>query len=169
MHPETGGEGGVRRSFAHRGTITGAAALGIAGVALWAQQTQTTPKLKGPEIRREAVATDRMYYRAHAIVPIVGTGKAGDPMRPMFAPPSPQTSTNRKGILGYTWEPSDDGKSALVEFVGANRAELSAIVDSKDPNVTVFDHGVASHDDQIKGFQQAKKGYQPGGASVRPH
>src|SRR5260370_15311821 len=80
---------------------------------------------------QQKVDPGNMYYRIWATLPVVGTGKAGDPIRPMLvpngpprpnvkgkgkvvAPPAPRT-----GILGMQTWMSDDGKTALVELVAA--------------------------------------------------
>jgi len=70
------------------------------------------------------VSPQMMYHRVWAVVPLIGTGKPDDPKRPMFVPsPAEQTAKFRKGdrsgIIGYSMQLSDDGQSALVEFVGA--------------------------------------------------
>ena len=70
------------------------------------------------------VSPEMMYHRVWAVVPLIGSGKPDDPKRPMFVPsPAEQTAKFRKGdrsgIIGYSMQLSDDGQSALVEFVGA--------------------------------------------------
>lgn len=47
----------------------------------------------------------------------------------------------RNGFLGYSHEVSDDGKLALVEFVAADEAALSEILQSRHPEVKVFRKG----------------------------
>src|ERR1700682_2790274 len=66
-----------------------------------------------------------MYERVLAVVPIVGTGTAGDMKRPMYAPTLGEVRPSAgTGILGYTYVESDDHKFALVEFVARDRAAL---------------------------------------------
>src|SRR5258706_10613080 len=64
-----------------------------------------------------------MYERALCIVPMVGAGTPDDPRRPQYAPlpPSPGAAPLRDGIIGFTFQPSDDGKLALVEYVGISQ------------------------------------------------
>lgn len=84
-------------------------------------------------INHQRVPPNLMYHRVWMVTPLVGSGTANDPKRPMFAPgptPPPQkgatiagataTSPDRSGVLGYQMQLSDDGKSALVEFVFAS-------------------------------------------------
>lgn len=78
---------------------------------------------------QRSVPAEYMYHRVWAVVPLIGSGATGDPIRPMFVPspsaPSPlaaslQTSTDPPAppdLLGYQMQISDDGKFALVEFV----------------------------------------------------
>jgi len=56
-----------------------------------------------------------------AVVPLVGSGSTGDPIRPMMVPSpgaaSQQPADGPPDLLGYQMQLSDDGKFALVEFV----------------------------------------------------
>jgi len=94
------------------------------------------------------------YQRVYAIVPMTGAGTYADPVRPMFTPANgfqqnrvslldrgPKTRT---GLISYTYQISDDGKSALVEFVSVDRAGLREIVESKVPGVQIFEREKAS-------------------------
>src|SRR5689334_16780604 len=82
-----------------------------------------------------------MYSRCWAVVPLVGKGTFQDPIRPMYAPlPSANATVGgRTGILGFTHVMSDDGKFALVEFVGRDLSAFKAIL--ADPNVKAFIKG----------------------------
>ena len=70
---------------------------------------------------QRSVPPEYMYHRVWAVVPLVGSGATGDPIRPMFAPApsatSQQPSTEPPDLLGYQMQLSDDGKFALVEFI----------------------------------------------------
>lgn len=79
---------------------------------------------------------------------MIGEGTYDDPRRPMFVPSSNEKTeaareqeVKREGILGYNYEVSDDGRLALVEFVGSDRAAFQEIVESKHPEVKVFRKG----------------------------
>lgn len=110
------------------------------------------------------VSPEMMYHRVWAIVPLVGSGKPDDPTRPMFAPsPAEQAAKvktgDRTGIIGYSMQISDDGKSALVEFVGATPSELKFIVNSQAAGVTAFERGTATKEQIEAEFQKYKAGF----------
>jgi hypothetical protein len=67
--------------------------------------------------------------RILCIVPIVGTGIASDPRRFQYAPCPHSQDPN--GIIGYYFLPTDDGKSAVVEFVARNRTAFQSILNNK--------------------------------------
>lgn len=80
------------------------------------------------------------YSRVICVVPFVGQGTAADPKRPEYAPwPA---STDPSGIIGFSFLPSDDGKSAVVEFVALHRAAFQALFNDK--SITVFEKGLVS-------------------------
>jgi hypothetical protein len=66
----------------------------------------------------------------------------------MFAPSraeqAARAKNGRSGILGYSMQISDDGRFALVEFVGATPADLKFIVNSQAPGVRAFERGTAT-------------------------
>lgn len=66
-----------------------------------------------------------MHERLLAVVPMVGAGTYADPKRPMFT--AVGRIEGRQGLLGFSYQASDDGQFALVEFVAADRAILNAI------------------------------------------
>lgn len=70
------------------------------------------------------------YHRVWMVTPLQGTGKAGDPQRPMFVPASAAAS-GRSGVLGFQMQLSDDGKFALVEYVFASPAAFQAVLQSE--------------------------------------
>ncbi len=84
-----------------------------------------------------------LYNRVIAVVPLVGKGTADDPKRPQYAPWPP--SHDPDGILAFTFEPTDDGQKAVVEFVARNRAAFQQILNDK--TVTVFEKGKAAKAD----------------------
>lgn len=78
-----------------------------------------------------------LYNRVICVVPIVGAGTSDDPKRPRYAPwPSSQ---DPNGILAYYWVPSDDGKSAVVEFIARNRGAFTQLLNDK--TITLFEEG----------------------------
>ena len=80
------------------------------------------------------------FNRVIAVVPLIGSGTAADPKRPEYAPWPVNQDPN--GIIGFIYEPTDNGKSAVVEFVAQNRAAFAAIL--ADKTIQVFQKGSAS-------------------------
>jgi hypothetical protein len=101
----------------------------------------------------------QMYHRVYARVPMVGSGKKDDPKRPMFVPLPSEISKDHSGIIAFQMQVSDDGKWALVEFVGATPKDLVAITASVDPNVKFFERGKSTQADIETEFQKYKKGF----------
>src|ERR1700730_13316811 len=80
------------------------------------------------------------YQRIVCVVPMVGKGLPADPKQPQAAPWPP--SQDPKGIVAFFFEPSDDGKLAVVEFVAQNRSAFQAILNDK--TIQIFEKGRAS-------------------------
>jgi hypothetical protein len=115
------------------------------------------------------------YQRVYAVVPLIGSGAYGDPIRPMFVPaggfqqnqpsiieqrsPAADGKPVRTGIISYSYVPSDDGKSALVEFVSADREGLREILESKAPGVTAFERGRAGKAEIEASFKLKKRDF----------
>jgi hypothetical protein len=104
------------------------------------------------------------YHRVWAVVPFIGSGTRDDPRRPMFVPSPAERqqaaiSGERPAILSYTMQMSDDGKSAIVEFVGANPDALKMITQSSDPNVKAFERGNATKEQVEAVFKQYKRNF----------
>lgn len=86
-------------------------------------------------INLQHVPSSMAYHRVWAVTPLAGTGKAADPVRPMFVPappapgsaPSPATGA-RPALLGYQLQMSDDGKFALVEYVFQSPPAFQAVL-----------------------------------------
>src|SRR5262249_2406796 len=95
------------------------------------------------------------------IVPLVGTGKRGDPIRPAFvpAPPAPGAAPDQKGILGFTMQMCDDHKHALVEFVARDRSAFRQIMADTRPDVKVFEKGKARRGDIEAEVRKWKKDF----------
>jgi hypothetical protein len=80
------------------------------------------------------------YHRVICVVPLVGAGTAQDPRRPLYAPTPGSASPD--GIVAFTQVPTDDGKSAIVEFVVKSRKALQTIL--ADTTITTFEKGAQS-------------------------
>jgi hypothetical protein len=95
------------------------------------------------------------YDRVICIVQLVGTGTAADPKRPQYAPWSASTDPN--GIIGYYFVPTDDGKSAVVEFVARNRAAFQPLFNDK--TIKLFEKGKSARTDIEAATKQVRKDF----------
>jgi len=76
-------------------------------------------------------------YRVICAVSLVGWRSPADSKRPKHAAwPATQ---DQNGITAFYFEPSDDGKSAVAEFVSPNRAAFQPIF--SDRSITVSGKG----------------------------
>ncbi len=107
------------------------------------------------------VSPRNLHERVLCVVPMVGAGTPEDPRRPMFAPlpPQPGELPSRAGILAFTYQESDDGKFALVEFVAANRSAFATILNGKRPDVKAFVRGVARRAEIETEFRRFKRDF----------
>jgi hypothetical protein len=99
------------------------------------------------------------YFRIICVVPLVGTGKRLDPVRPDYVPVHQPGNAYHTGIISWTQVPSDDGKHAIVEMVAIDRSAFQAILADKRPDVLVFQHGKNTQAQMEAGIQQYKKGF----------
>lgn len=88
---------------------------------------------------QHAVPVNVRYHRIICVVPVVGTGKVEDPIRLQYAPVG--LTHTRNTIFTYSYQLSDDKKSAIVEYVAADRAAFAEILADKNPNTRVFERG----------------------------
>ena len=93
--------------------------------------------------------------RVICMVPLVGNGTAADPRRPEYAPWP--VSQDPNGIIAFAFVPTDDGKSAIAEFVARNRAALLPILNDK--SVTSFEKGRASKSAIESALKQFRKDF----------
>jgi hypothetical protein len=96
-----------------------------------------------------------IYNRVICIVPFVGKGTPADPKRPMYAPWPPSRDPN--GILAFSFQPTDDGQLAVVEFVARNRAAFDPIFNDK--TITAFEKGRATRADIESLIKQHRKDF----------
>lgn len=99
-----------------------------------------------------------MYERVLALVPMVGAGTWSDPKRPMFVP-AQSAARDRNGIIAWHFEPADDGKSALVEFVAVKKSALAPLISSKVPGVQVFEPAKHARKDIETALKAVKKDF----------
>lgn len=145
------------------------AAFGASITLLFAQQSTSQQAAAVPAVSKEQpsvagpqrVSPEHSYSRILVIVPMIGSGKADDPKRPMGAPTPAQLRTmNRDGIIGMQYVLSDDGKFALVEFVTASPIALKPLLTaSAAAGNKSFERGKNTVLDVEAEFQKLKKGF----------
>lgn len=99
------------------------------------------------------------YYRVIAVVPLVGSGTAEDPIRGKHVPTAQTAGPPGTGIIAFAVLPTDDGKRAIVELVAVNRAALAQILADHEPGVLVFEKGVSRTADIESALQPLRKGF----------
>jgi hypothetical protein len=109
----------------------------------------------GAAFAQHSVDPRNTYHRVIAVVPLIGSGTAADPKRPKYAPAPGSPSPD--GIIGFTEVPTDDGKSAIVEFVARKRSALLPIL--ADTTITSYEKGTQSASAIEAALQQVKKGF----------
>ena len=110
-----------------------------------------TPSLY-PQVR---VDPRNQHDRVIAVVPMIGAGTPADPRRPMFIPATGADS----GIIGFTYELSDDGKFALVEIVAREQKALQPILQSGRPDVKAFLRGRDRKEDIEQELRRFKRDF----------
>jgi len=102
-----------------------------------------------------------MYERLLCVVPVIGSGTADDPRRPAYAPlpPAPGTQLSRDGIIAYTFQLSDDGNLALVEFVAVDRKAFRNLLADTDARIKIFRKGQDKRADIEAEFKRLKKDF----------
>ena len=135
----------------------------LAGVCLF-----TNVSWSGPRDRAGAGA---IYERIVCVVPMIGAGTLDDPKRPLFTPIAGKNSSDlaldplkkSKGfiqppvIVAYHSMPTDDGHSAIVEFVARDRAAFEQIF--TNGSVKVFDRQNTKAIDLLKELRKFKKDF----------
>jgi hypothetical protein len=97
------------------------------------------------------------YSRIVAVVPLTGTGTPTSPKRPEYAPWPLPTPTAQSSITAFYWVPTDDGKSAIVEFVAPDMTAFKQIL--ADKTITIFVRGKDSKSTIEAALQLHKKGF----------
>lgn len=105
-----------------------------------------------------------IYPRLICVVPMIGSGTAQDPYRPLFSPNSPPVASQAGGlnessqIIAFQSVPTDDGKAAIVIFVARDYAAFKPIL--RDSRVIQqFERGRWKADDLTKQLQRFKKNF----------
>ena len=84
---------------------------------------------------------------------MTGTGSFKDPIRPLFAP----TPTAPNQVMAFSFQQSDDGKSAIVEFVARNPSDFRDI--EADSRMKCFSRLKHKKEDVEKELKKAKKDF----------
>ncbi|MCX6622803.1 MAG: hypothetical protein NTY38_17405 [Acidobacteria bacterium] len=121
-----------------------------------------------PAVPQRRVDPRNMYERLVAIVPMTGAGTFNDPRRPMYAP-IPGTESSKR-LIGFSFMVSDDGKSALVEFVARDRSAFADILTNRQQSVAnIWQKHEATKDDVEKEFRKLRKDFDINSFGVRVH
>lgn len=115
-----------------------------------------------PGFAQPQVAPENRYERVLAVVPMVGEGSYQDPRRPMFAPVAgagAERASQGLEILEFTYQLSDDGKFALVEFVALHNKKLESVLNASEKNVTAFRRGRATKAEIEAEFRKHKRDF----------
>ncbi|MGH9428437.1 MAG: hypothetical protein ACRD2L_19295, partial [Terriglobia bacterium] len=102
------------------------------------------------------------YERLVAVVPMVGAGTFEDPRRPAYVPAARDLGKKPQptDILAFTYQVSDDGQFALVEFVAGHPLAFKAILSESKKDAAIvkaFEVGKAKRSDIEKELRKHKK------------
>jgi hypothetical protein len=106
-----------------------------------------------------------MYERLYLVVPMVGSGTAADPRRPMYVPPAaaPRADVDAQpadsGIIAFAFQESDDGQYAVVELVARDPGAFKPILEDREPRVKIFRKGKDKREDIETEFRKHIKGF----------
>jgi hypothetical protein len=121
------------------------------------------------QIRR--LEPNQAYERILCIVPIIGAGTPADPRRPMFTPADPAKEKIDRiraevrpekadpGILAFTFQESDDGRFAIVEFVARSEEAFRPILASGRADVRVFRRGRTAKAELLTELRRVKRNF----------
>src|SRR5579884_899874 len=88
---------------------------------------------------QHAVDRSQRYFRLVCLVHLTGSGKKQDPVRPEYVPMP--GNPDRNGIIAWSFQPADDKKMAIVQYVAVYRSAFNAILADKRPEIRVFEIG----------------------------
>ncbi|MCX6625717.1 MAG: hypothetical protein NTY38_32570 [Acidobacteria bacterium] len=120
-----------------------------------------------PVFSQQRVDPRNTYERLIAIVPMMGAGTFTDPVRPLYAPVP--GSEMAKQVIGFTFILSDDGKSALVEFVARDRSAFTEILNDRRVDTKIWQKSEARKDDVEKEFRKLRKDFDINSFGTRAH
>jgi hypothetical protein len=111
--------------------------------------------LSGMLLAQRSVDPRNTYHRVICVVPMIGSGAPADPKRPKYAPAPGSAQPN--GIIGFTQVLTDNGQSAIVEFVARQRSALLPIL--ADTAITSYEKGSQSATAIESALQKLKQGF----------
>jgi len=117
-----------------------------------------------------------LHERILCVVPMVGAGTYEDPRRPAFAPtaadfratdasitlsetPNPGDQASDPKIVAYSYQLSDDGQFALVEFVARDQIAFREIYAAQAQGIKVFKKGIQSRTEILREFRKYKRDF----------
>ena len=118
-----------------------------------------------PLFAQHKVQMRNMYERLYLVVPMVGSGTAEDPRRPMYvpAPAAPGADAAAQpadsGIIAFAFQESDDGEYALVELVARDPGAFKPILEDRQPHVKIFRKGKDKKEDIETEFRKHVKDF----------
>jgi hypothetical protein len=74
------------------------------------------------------VDAKNLHERIVAVVPLTGAGTYADPKRPAFVPAGAAGAGTAAGWVSWSWQPTDDGKMAIVELAARNPAAIREVL-----------------------------------------
>ena len=87
----------------------------------------------------------RYRYRLICLVHLTGSGTVADPIRPEYMPNEEERArSGRSGIIGWTFQITDDGTMAIVHLAAVDRKAFERILADKRPEIRVFEIGKES-------------------------
>ena len=110
-------------------------------------------------LAQQAVDPRNRYERLICIVPMIGSGTYEDPRRPAYAPTSSdeEQAEPGQGILGYSFQTSDDGQFALVEFAAMDRNAFAKILSDVKGELSASDSPIPfQFRSEFKVFEKGK-------------
>lgn len=109
---------------------------------------------------QQRVDSRNLNERIMVIVPMVGSGTAADPRRPLFTPnfgaKGVASSLGRSAILGFSYQVSDDGRFALLELVALERTAFQPLFADTANNLKIFEKGKHSRAEIETEFRKYK-------------
>jgi len=112
----------------------------------------------GP-VPKHRVDPRNQLERIMVVLPMIGSGTWNDPRRPLFAPTEASGGPRAGGIIGFSYQLSDDGQFAITEFVGKNRSAFQPIFADVTHSLKIFERGKSTRADREAEFRKYKKDF----------